>query len=123
MVPTAHFSKTPQSGEENLAKRVAGTAAVDLPYDVGLQPLRDCFGPSPADLVPVMLRYCLAQSVNAAVLVGFTTPGRSRRTSPCHACPLTAEDLLFIRDTAGSIQRRLDAAGEVFLDEAKASRR
>jgi hypothetical protein len=30
--------------------------------------------------------------------------------------------MTFIRDTAGSIQRRLDAAGEVFLDEAKAPR-
>jgi hypothetical protein len=30
--------------------------------------------------------------------------------------------MTFIRDTAGGIQRPLDAAGEVFLDEAKASR-
>jgi len=30
--------------------------------------------------------------------------------------------MTFIHDTAGSIQRRLHAAGEVFLDEAKGSR-
>lgn len=91
--------------------------------DGGLQPLRDRSGPSPADLVPVMLRYCLEQSVNAAVLVGFTTPGQVTESLTAPASPLAAEDMSFIRDTAGRIQRRLDAAGEVFLDEAKASRR
>jgi aryl-alcohol dehydrogenase-like predicted oxidoreductase len=69
-----------------------------------------------------MLRYCLEQSVNAAVLVGFTTPRQVTENLAAPAHPLTAEDMSFIRDTAGSIQRRLDAAGEVFLDETKASR-
>jgi aryl-alcohol dehydrogenase-like predicted oxidoreductase len=70
-----------------------------------------------------MLRYCLEQSVNAAVLVGFTTPGQVTESLTAPASPLAAEDMSFIRDTAGRIQRRLDAAGEVFLDEAKASLR
>ena len=108
-------------GDHRLRKAWFTPQALQI-IDGGLQPLRDRFGPRPADLVPVMLRYCLAQSVNAAVLVGFTTPGQVTESLAVPAGPLTAEDLLFIRDTAGSIQRRLDAAGEVLLDEAKASR-
>ncbi len=88
----------------------------------GLQPLRDRFGPAPADLAPVMIAYCLHQSGNAAVLAGFTTPGQVAQNLTPPALPLTSADLDFIREAAGRIQRRLDVAGEVFLDEAGASR-
>jgi aryl-alcohol dehydrogenase-like predicted oxidoreductase len=108
-------------GDHRLRKAWFTPKALQV-LDGGLQPLRDRFGPSPADLVPVMLRYCLEQSVNAAVLVGFTTPGQVTESLAVPAYPLTADDMSFIRETAGNIQRRLDAAGEVFLDEAKASR-
>ena len=83
----------------------------------GLQPLRDRFGPGPAQLAPVMIAYCLHQATNAAVLAGFTRPEHltENLTAPS---ALTRDDLAFIRDTAAAIQRRLDAAGEVFLDEA-----
>lgn len=84
----------------------------------GLRPLRDRFGPSPADLAPVMIAYCLHQSDSAAVLAGFTTPGQVA-TNLALARALTIDDLAFIRQTAGRIQQRLDAAGDVFLDEAR----
>jgi hypothetical protein len=35
---------------------------------------------------------------------------------------LTSGDLALIRDVAGAIQRRLDSATEVFLDELPAAR-
>jgi aryl-alcohol dehydrogenase-like predicted oxidoreductase len=69
-----------------------------------------------------MLSYCLQQSANAAVVAGFTTSEQVTQnlTAPAHA--LTADDLAFIAETASHIQRRLDAAGEVFLDELEAPR-
>jgi len=73
-----------------------------------------------AKLAPVMISYCLHRAGNAAVLTGFTTPAQVTQnlTPPAHN--LTGGDLDFIRDTAGDIQQRLDAAGEVFLDEMQA---
>lgn len=88
----------------------------------GLQPLRNRFGPSPADLVPVMIAYCLSRSADAAVLAGFTTPGQVTQNLTPPARPLTSDDLDFIRQTAGRIQEQLDTAGEVFLDEAREPR-
>ena len=38
------------------------------------------------------------------------------------ARPLASDDLDFIRQTSGSIQRQLDTAGEVFLDESAQAR-
>ena len=68
-----------------------------------------------------MLAYCLHRAANAAVLAGFTTPGQVRQNLTPPTRPLTDDDLAFIRTTAGRIQQRLDAAGEVFLDEQPAA--
>lgn len=90
----------------------------------GLQPIRDRFGLTPAELAPVMISYCLHRAGNAAVLAGFTTPEQVRQNlaPPAHPHPLTDDDLAFIRDTVGAIQRWLDTAGEVFFDEAETAR-
>jgi len=69
-----------------------------------------------------MLSYCLHRVGNAAVLAGFTTPEQVTQNLAPPAHNLNRSDLDFIRDTAGRIQRRLDAAGEVFLDEMQAPR-
>jgi hypothetical protein len=53
-------------------------------------------------------------------LPGFTTSEQVTQNLAPLAYSLTGSDLDFIRDTAGSIQHRLDAAGEVFLDEMQA---
>ena len=93
-------------------------AALRIIHD-GLRPLRDRFGPSAADLVAVMIAYCLHQSAYAAVLAGFTTPEQVTQNLTPPARSLTSDDFDFIRQTAGRIQHQLDAAGEVFLDEAR----
>jgi methylglyoxal reductase len=86
----------------------------------GLRPIGDRFGAAPIELAPVMLAYCLRRADNAAILVGFTTTEQVKQnlTAPTH--PVTDDDLVFIRDAVGAIQQRLDAAGEVFLDELPA---
>jgi len=103
-------------GDHRLRKAWFTPQALRIIHD-GLQPVRDRFGASPADLAPVMLAYCLHRASNAAVLVGFTTPEQVRQNLTPPARPLTSDDVAFIRDTVSTLQRRLDAAGEVFLDE------
>lgn len=107
-------------GDHRLRKSWFTPQALGIIHD-GLKPIRDRFGATPADLAPVMISYCLHRASNAAVLAGFTTPQQVRQnlTPPTH--PLTDDDLAFIRDTVGAIQQRLDAAGEVFLDELPAA--
>jgi methylglyoxal reductase len=68
-----------------------------------------------------MIAYSLSQSDNAAVLAGFTTPQQVVENLSPPPWSLTAEDFDFIRVTAGAIQQELDAAGEVFVDEAMGS--
>jgi len=106
-------------GDHRLRKAWFTPQALRIIHD-GLRPLRDRFGTSPAELVPVMLSYCLHRASNAAVLAGFTTSEQVTQNLTPLAYSLTGSDLDFIRDTAGSIQHRLDAAGEVFLDEMQA---
>jgi methylglyoxal reductase len=107
-------------GDHRLRKAWFTPQALRIIHD-GLQPIQNRLGATPAELAPVMISYCLHRASNAAVLVGFTTPQQVRQnlTPPTH--PLTDDDLTFIRDTVGAIQQRLDAAGEVFLDELPAA--
>jgi methylglyoxal reductase len=105
-------------GDHRLRKTWFTPQALRIIRD-GLTPLCERFGPSPADLAPVMIAYCLRQSGNAAVLAGFTTPEQVTQNLIPPARPLTSDDLDFIRHTAGSVQQQLDAAGEVFIDETR----
>jgi methylglyoxal reductase len=107
-------------GDHRLRKAWFTPTALRI-IDDGLKPLRARFGPGPADLAPAMIAYCLRQSGHTAVLTGFTTPAQVTQNLTPPACQLTAEDLDLIGQTAAGIQRRLDAAGEVFLDEVTAA--
>jgi len=107
-------------GDHRLRKAWFTPAALRIIRD-GLQPLRERYGPDPAHLAPVMIAYCLAQSPDAVVLAGFTTPGQVAENLAPPGRPLTDSDIGFIRATATAIQQRLDEAGEVFLDEAGAT--
>jgi methylglyoxal reductase len=108
------------AGDHRLRKTWFSPAALRIIQD-GLQPLRGRYGPDPAHLAPVMIAYSLSQSDNAAVLAGFTTPQQVVENLSPPPWSLTAEDFDFIRVTAGAIQQELDAAGEVFVDEAMGS--
>ena len=108
-------------GDHRLRKAWFTPQALHILHD-GLQPLRDRFGTTPAELAPVMISYCLHRASNAAVLTGFTTPEQVTQNLAPPAHTLTEADLDFIQDTAADIQQRLDAAGEVFLDETRAPR-
>jgi methylglyoxal reductase len=103
-------------GDHRSRKRWFTPAALAVLRD-GLKPLQQRFGSRPADLVRVVLRYCLQRATSAVVLVGFTTPAQVEMNFTCLDEPLTEEDLAFIRTTMERLQRALDAAGEVFLDE------
>ncbi|WP_308014008.1 aldo/keto reductase [Streptantibioticus parmotrematis] len=83
----------------------------------GLDPLRERFGDTPAALTRVALQYCLQQTDNAAVLVGFTRPEQVTANLTAIGTPLTDDELGFVRETLGRLQRTLDAHSEVFLDE------
>lgn len=90
--------------------------------DSGLKPLRDRFGSSSRDLARAALHYCVQHAENAAVLVGFTTPEQVRENLTAVGSALTTDDIAFIRESIGRLQRELDAAGGVFLDETEAQR-
>ncbi|HEY2578701.1 MAG TPA: aldo/keto reductase [Streptosporangiaceae bacterium] len=103
-------------GDHRLRKAWFTPQALRIVHD-GLQPIQARFGATPGELAPVMIAYCLHRASNSAVLAGFTTPEQvgQNLTPPAHT--LTADDVAFIRDTVSTIQQRLDATGEVFLDE------
>lgn len=103
-------------GDHRLRKAWFTSKALRIITD-GLGPLRERFGATTADLTRVALRYCLQHADNAAVLVGYTRPEQIAQNLAAVGTPLTADEIGFIRTTAGHLQQRLDAAGEVFLDE------
>jgi methylglyoxal reductase len=105
-------------GDHRLRKAWFTPPALAILRD-GLQPLRDRYGPE--HLAPVMIAYCLAQSPDAVVLAGFTTARQVTQNLTPPATPLADEDITFIRAVGTAVQERLDAAGEVFLDEAGAN--
>ncbi|ADI10784.1 aldo/keto reductase [Streptomyces bingchenggensis BCW-1] len=107
-------------GDHRLRKAWFTPKALQI-IDDGLAPLRDRFGDSTHAMVRVALQYCLQKAENAACLVGFTTPEQAAQNLSAVGEPLTADEMEFVRTTAGRLQRRLDAAGEVFLDEKEAA--
>ncbi|MEE4543682.1 aldo/keto reductase [Streptomyces sp. V4-01] len=107
------------AGDHRLRKAWFTPQALGI-IDRGLEPLRQRFGPDRQGLVRAALGYCVQHAENAAVLVGFTTPQQVAENLTAAGSPLSAEDVVFIRESAGRLQQELDAAGEVFLDETEA---
>jgi hypothetical protein len=68
-------------------------------------------------LIRIALWSCLDRYRHAAVLAGFTSAGQVRTNLTCLGeCP--APDVLAAaRAIMAKVQARLDASGEVFLDE------
>ncbi|MGH3913008.1 MAG: aldo/keto reductase, partial [Pseudonocardiaceae bacterium] len=103
-------------GDHRLRKRWFTSDALAVLTE-GLNELREHFGPHATDLVRIALWSCLERSENAAVLVGFSTPEQiSMNFSNLGPQPSTAR-LATAREIMGRVQARLDASGEVFIDE------
>jgi methylglyoxal reductase len=83
----------------------------------GLDELRAAVGPEPGRLIQVALWACLDRSEHAVAVVGFTTAEqvRANLTSLGERPPAAVLDQA--RAVMARVQRRLDAAGEVFVDE------
>lgn len=105
-----------EPGDHRLRKRWFTPHALQIITD-GLQPVRDRFGASPHQLARIFLHYSLQHAPNTAVLAGFTSPQQVEQNLTALGAPLTTQELAFVRTTALAIQRCLDQAGEVFLDE------
>lgn len=74
------------------------------------------------DVVRIALWSCLQRYEHAAVLVGFTSPEQIAMNLSCLRQPPTSEELSTAREIMAGVQARLDASGEVFLDESPAVR-
>jgi aryl-alcohol dehydrogenase-like predicted oxidoreductase len=103
-------------GDHRSRKRWFAPSAVRI-IDRGLAELRAVVGPEPGDLIRIALWSCLDRYRHAAVLAGFTSAGQVRTNLTCLGeCP--APDVLAAaRAIMAKVQARLDASGEVFLDE------
>lgn len=88
----------------------------------GLDELRLLVGQRTEDVVRIALWSCLQRYEHAAVLVGFTSPEQIAMNLTCLRQPPTSEELSTAREIMAGVQARLDASGEVFLDESPAVR-
>ncbi len=103
-------------GDHRLRKRWFTPPAVAV-IDAGLDQLRDLVGPDPRQLVRLALWACLTRSRHAAVLVGFTTPDQVRDNLAALGDPPDPALVARARQIMATVQARLDASGQVFLDE------
>jgi aryl-alcohol dehydrogenase-like predicted oxidoreductase len=83
----------------------------------GLDEVRRHVGPATSDLVRIALWSCLQRFEQAVVLVGFRHPAQVEMNVTCLDQPPPAEQLSIAREIMSRVQARLDAAGEVFVDE------
>jgi aryl-alcohol dehydrogenase-like predicted oxidoreductase len=103
-------------GDHRRRKRWFTPAALSV-LNEGLNELRQHVGPSTSDLVRIALWSCLERYEHAAVLVGFSTPEQiSMNLSSLGGRPSRAR-LATAREIMARVQARLDASGEVFVDE------
>lgn len=103
-------------GDHRLRKRWFRPESVEL-IEEGLIRVRAIVGHSSADLISVALWACLERSPHAAVLAGFMTPQQVRENLTCLGDAPPLEKLNRVREIMSEVQQRLDAEGEVFLDE------
>lgn len=119
-----HCPETPRvfgAGDHRARKRWF-TAPARATIADGLAELRRHVGQAPEALVRIALWSCLRRYEHAAVLVGFTTPEQAAMNLACLGQPPTDHELATAREIMAGVQARLDATGEVFLDEQPAHR-
>lgn len=105
-------------GDHRVRKRWFTGDAVELVND-SLAELRNVVGPHRRDLIRIALWSGLSRSEHAAVLVGFTRPEQIEESLTCLEPRPTAEEIAAARTIMAVARRRLDAMGEVFLDESR----
>lgn len=105
-------------GDHRLRKRWFTADALSVITE-GLERLREVIGSrEPAELVRVALWAELLRSPDAAVLVGFTSAEQVRcNMAAVQAGPPAPAVLSAAREIMSGVQARLDADGQVFLDE------
>lgn len=115
----SHHPASPRvfgEGDHRARKRWFTPAALALIAE-GLGELRQHVGDTTQALVRIALWSCLQRYEHAAVLVGFTNPEQIEMNLTCLGQPPTAAELAVAREIMAHVQARLDASGEVFLDE------
>jgi aryl-alcohol dehydrogenase-like predicted oxidoreductase len=103
-------------GDHRLRKRWFTSEAIAI-INEGLEEIRALVGHEPGELVRIALWACLDRYSHAAVLVGFTKPTQVRANLSCLGDPPDPTVIAQARSTMAAVQARLDASGEVFLDE------
>jgi aryl-alcohol dehydrogenase-like predicted oxidoreductase len=103
-------------GDHRSRKRWFTTQAI-IELTAGLDRLRAVVGDEPEQLVRIAVWACLVRYEHAIVLTGFTTPAQVRTNLACLGEQPSPQVLGQARTIMAGVQARLDAAGEVFLDE------
>jgi methylglyoxal reductase len=104
------------SGDHRTRKRwfTAGAADVIRP---ALRQLQEVVGHDPAAIVRIALWSCLSRYEQSAVLVGFTTVAQVEENLAAVSPRPTSEQIYHARRIMSDVQERLDADGQVFVDE------
>jgi methylglyoxal reductase len=87
----------------------------------GLRELQRIGGGDEDSIIRLALWSCLVRSDRAAVLVGFTTEAQVEQNLRAVRQRPSNEQIVLTRAAMAQVQRRLDAAGEVFTDETATS--
>ena len=103
-------------GDHRGRKRWFTPAAVAVVAD-GLEELRQLVGPEPGGLIRIALWACLARSARAVTLVGFTRSDQVTTNLTCLGEAPEPATIAAARGIMAGVQARLDATGQVFLDE------
>ncbi|MFI5783316.1 aldo/keto reductase [Nocardia sp. NPDC051570] len=109
-------------GDHRSRKRWFTAEAIAV-INEGLDQVRALVGPEPGNLVRIALWACLSRSDNAAVLVGFSNPAQVDANLFCLGARPEQELIEQARLIMAGVQQRLDADGEVFVDETAGASR
>lgn len=104
------------AGDHRLRKRWFTLPALAVLAE-GLDRVGAQFGRSTANLVRLALWSCLSRGDHVAVLVGFTSPEQVELNVSCLREPPDEHELAEVREIMTDIQHRLNAEGQVFVDE------
>ncbi|WP_431921117.1 aldo/keto reductase [Nonomuraea jabiensis] len=103
-------------GDHRARKRWFTAPALAV-LDEALAHLQDTIAPDRHDLLALALWSCLNRTSNGVVLTGFTNPDQIRANITAISRMPSAAQIAQARTIITAAQERLDAEGQVFLDE------